>query len=61
MPKVSWRTFAIGARQFVVHEALRDELVLGLEDVVVDAEHDHRVDLTSFGGTVRRTLVAHPR
>ena len=42
--KVSWSTFASGATQFVVHEAL--EMILWacrVVGVVVDAEHDRHV------------------
>ena len=41
MPNASWITLAIGARQFVVHEALRDDRVRRRVVVlVVDAHHD---------------------
>ena len=43
MPKRSWSTLAIGARQFVVHEALEMSGAWRIVLVVVDAEHDRDV------------------
>ncbi len=43
MPTPSFRTLATGARQLVVQDALRDDLVLGLEARVVHAVDDGHV------------------
>ena len=47
MPNRSWSTLAIGARQFVVHEALEMTVCcVGVEDLVVHAHADHGVGVT---------------
>jgi hypothetical protein len=43
------RIKAIGARQFVVHEAFETIRCSGFSDLVVDAHHDHGVDLVLGG------------
>ncbi len=51
MPKRSFSTFAIGARQFVVHDAFEMTVCAsGSNDAVVDAHADHHVGVAARRG-----------
>ena len=57
IPKLSSRTFAIGAKQFVVHEALDTILSSGFKSSSF-TPRTIVASISSFGGTVSNTFLA---